>query len=78
MSDFGAMLPGVLEGAMQSLLDAKRKITAVEDAVSGLIPLVENKETADKLEEIREQCAKTAYALQSIYNRNAREAFKEH
>jgi len=76
MSDFPKLQPGVLEGAMQSLLDAKRKITAVEDCVSGIVPLVDNPETEKKLEEIREMCAKAAFTLQSIYNKNAKEAFK--
>lgn len=76
MSDFPQLHPGILEGAMQALLDAKRKASAIEDAVSGIIPLVENEETSKKLEEIREQSAKIAFTLQSIYNRNAKEAFK--
>jgi hypothetical protein len=76
MSDFAKLQPGIFEGAMQALLDAKRKVTAAEDAISGVIPLAENPDTAAKLEEIREALAKAAYAMQSIYNRNAKEAFK--
>jgi len=76
MSDFPKLQPGILEGAMQSLLDAKRKATAIEDCVSGIIPLVETEETVKKREEIREWSAKIAFTLQSIYNRNAQEAFR--
>jgi hypothetical protein len=76
MSDFPKLQAGILEGAMQALLDCKRKITAAEDGISGIIPLVENEETEKKLEEIREWCAKAAFTLQTIYNRNAKEAFK--
>jgi len=76
MSDFPKLQPGVLEGAMQSLVDGARRVREVEGMVNSIIPLTDNEEISKKLEEVRETCAKAAFTLQSIYNRNAKEAFK--
>jgi len=74
MSDFVKMGPGLLEGTMQALLEARKSARAVETVADSLMPLA-NEETVKKLEEVRESAAKMAYTLQSIYNRNAKEAF---
>ena len=76
MSDFAKLQSGVLEGAMQSMLESRRRLREVESMIEGVIPLTENTDTEKKLEEIREVVAKAGGDLQRIYNRNAKEAFK--
>jgi hypothetical protein len=76
MSDFAKLQPGIVEGAMQALLEGKRRARELENFVDGIIPLVENDEQLKRLEEVREAAAKAAFVLQALYNRNAKEAFK--
>jgi len=75
MSDFIKLSPEMTKDAVQSLIQAKQYARSLENFVDALIPMIDKTETAEQLEEVRENALKAAAVLQRIYNRNAREAF---
>lgn len=76
-SDFIKAQPGVVEAAVQSLLECRRKARSIEESVESLIPLLEPSANyaAATTESIREGAAKLAHLLKVLYDRNAKEAF---
>lgn len=74
MADFVKAQPGVVEAAVQSLLECRRAARKIEESIEGLAPLTEPG-AADLVENIREGAAKLDHWLKILYARNAKEAF---
>lgn len=78
MADFIKAKDGIVEGALQAVLDCKQKAKAIESLADSLSPLVEGDHAKEIVENIREGSAKLVHWLNVLYNRNAKEVFQIH
>lgn len=74
-SDFLRAQPGVIEAAVQSLLECRRMARRIEESIESLTPLLEDPKAAEIAENIREGAAKLDHWIKMLYARNAKDTF---
>lgn len=77
MPDFLKAQPGVVEAAVQSLLESRRAARKIEEGVESIIPLLDPtaSHALEIAENIRETAGKLDHWLKTLYARNAKDAF---
>jgi len=77
MPDFLRAQPGVVEAAVQALLESRRGARKIEEAIDSIVPLLDpsSAHALELAENIRETAGKLDHWLKTLYARNAKEAF---